>query len=77
MVSVLVRYVLLSAKCESGYYLLRALDNHFFYSGEVPDTNTEVPLQSMENALGRFLHFTRAPDGTLTRERDFLQVRRC
>jgi len=35
-------------------------------SREVPDTNTEVPLQRIENALGHFLHFTRTPDGTLT-----------
>ena len=33
---------------------------------KVPDTNTEVPLQRIENALGHFLHFTRTPDGTLT-----------
>jgi YD repeat-containing protein len=32
----------------------------------VPDTNTEVPLQRIENALGHFLHFTRTPDGMLT-----------
>ncbi|MFP3371879.1 MULTISPECIES: hypothetical protein [unclassified Pseudomonas] len=32
----------------------------------MPDTNTEVPLQRIENALGHFLHFTRTPDGTLT-----------
>ncbi|MCE5990383.1 RHS repeat protein, partial [Pseudomonas sp. LM20] len=38
----------------------------FFYFGEVPDTNSEVPLQRIENALGHFLHFTRTPDGTLT-----------
>ena len=35
-------------------------------SREVPDTNTEVPLQRIENVLGHFLHFTRTPDGTLT-----------
>ncbi|WP_085679622.1 MULTISPECIES: RHS repeat-associated core domain-containing protein [unclassified Pseudomonas] len=51
---------------EGGHYLLQTLDNLFFYFGEVPDSNTEVPLQRIENALGHFLHFTRTPDGTLT-----------
>ncbi|WP_028626050.1 RHS repeat-associated core domain-containing protein [Pseudomonas plecoglossicida] len=51
---------------EGGHYLLQTLDNLFFYFGEVPDTNTSVPLQRLENALGHFLHFTRTPDGTLT-----------
>ncbi|WP_415639464.1 RHS repeat-associated core domain-containing protein, partial [Pseudomonas plecoglossicida] len=51
---------------EGGHYLLQTLDNLFFYFGEVPDTNTHVPLQRLENALGHFLHFTRTPDGTLT-----------
>lgn len=51
---------------EGGHYILQTLDNLFFYFGEVPDTNTEVPLQRIENALGHFLHFTRTPDGTLT-----------
>ncbi|MGF6394562.1 RHS repeat-associated protein [Pseudomonas plecoglossicida] len=51
---------------EGGHYLLQTLDNLFFYFGEVPDTNTHVPLQRIENALGHFLHFTRTPDGTLT-----------
>ena len=51
---------------EGGHYLLQTLDNLFFYFGEVPDTNTEVPLQRIGNALGHFLHFTRTADGTLT-----------
>ncbi|CAM3321291.1 hypothetical protein GCM10011247_16100 [Pseudomonas plecoglossicida] len=51
---------------EGGHYLLQTLDNLFFYFGEVPDTDTDVPLQRIENALGHFLHFTRTPDGTLT-----------
>ncbi|MDD2001713.1 hypothetical protein NPS34_27165, partial [Pseudomonas putida] len=51
---------------EGGHYILQTLDNLFFYFGEVPDTNTEVPLQRIENVLGHFLHFTRTPDGTLT-----------
>ena len=51
---------------EGGHYLLQTLDNLFFYFGEVPDTDTNVPLQRIENALGHFLHFTRTPDGTLT-----------
>ncbi|KIY37960.1 hypothetical protein TZ03_25195 [Pseudomonas sp. 10-1B] len=44
---------------EGGHYVLQTLDNLFFYFGEVPDTNTDVPLQRIENALGHFLHFTR------------------
>ncbi len=51
---------------ESGYYLLQTFDNLFFYFGEVPNTNTKVPLQRIENVFGHFLHFTRTPDGTLT-----------
>ncbi|EKT4523819.1 PAAR domain-containing protein, partial [Pseudomonas putida] len=51
---------------EGGHYLLQTLDNLFFYFGEVPDTNTEVPLQRIENALGHFLHFTRTAEGRLT-----------
>ncbi|KYC18277.1 hypothetical protein WM94_19585 [Pseudomonas sp. ABFPK] len=51
---------------EGGHYILQTRDNLFFYFGEVPDTNTEVPLQRIENVLGHFLHFTRTPDGTLT-----------
>ncbi|WDY60294.1 RHS repeat-associated core domain-containing protein [Pseudomonas sp. PSKL.D1] len=51
---------------EGGHYLLQTLDNLFFYFGEVPDTNTDVPLQRIENALGHFLHFTRTAKGTLT-----------
>jgi hypothetical protein len=42
-----------------GHYLLQTLDNVFFYFGEVPDDNTSVPLQRLENALGHYLHFTR------------------
>ena len=42
---------------EGGHYILQTLDNLFFYFGEVPDTNSEVPLQRIENALGHFLHF--------------------
>ena len=49
-----------------GHYLLQTLDNTFFYFGEVPDDNTQVPLQRLENALGHYLHFTRMADGTLT-----------
>ena len=44
---------------EGGHYILQTLDNLFFYFGEVPDTNTNVPLERIENALGNFLHFTR------------------
>ncbi|CAI2537388.1 Cell wall-associated polypeptide CWBP200 [Serratia ficaria] len=51
---------------EGGHYLLQTLDNIFFYFGEVPDDNTEVPLQRIENALGHFLHFTRTVEGALT-----------
>ncbi len=53
-------------RTEGGHYILQTLDNVFFYFGEVPDSNTEVPLQRIENALGHFLHFTRTSDGTLT-----------
>ncbi|MGE8417145.1 DUF6531 domain-containing protein, partial [Pseudomonas sp.] len=49
-----------------GHYILQTLDNLFFYFGEVPDDNTAVPLQRLENALGHYLHFTRSPDGRLT-----------
>lgn len=49
-----------------GHYLLQTLDNTFFYFGEVPDYNTSVPLQRLENALGHYLHFSRTADGTLT-----------
>ena len=51
---------------EGGHYILQTRDNLFFYFGEVPGTNSEVPLQRIENVLGHFLHFTRTPDGTLT-----------
>ncbi|WAC00434.1 DUF6531 domain-containing protein [Pseudomonas putida] len=51
---------------EGGHYILQTLDNLFFYFGEVPDTDTDVPLQRIENALGHFLHFTRTEDGRLT-----------
>ncbi|WP_205901216.1 DUF6531 domain-containing protein, partial [Pseudomonas viridiflava] len=51
---------------QGGHYLLQTLDNIFFYFGEVPNTNTIVPLQRIENGLGHFLHFTRTDDGTLT-----------
>ncbi|TDF83724.1 RHS repeat-associated core domain-containing protein, partial [Pseudomonas sp. H9] len=51
---------------EGGHYLLQTLDNLFFYFGEVPDDDRNVPLQRIENALGHFLHFTRTPAGTLT-----------
>ncbi|KIQ36005.1 DUF6531 domain-containing protein, partial [Pseudomonas viridiflava] len=51
---------------QGGHYLLQTLDNIFFYFGEVPNTNTTVPLQRIENGLGHFLHFTRTDDGTLT-----------
>ncbi|MFJ4054302.1 RHS repeat-associated core domain-containing protein [Pseudomonas sp. NPDC089743] len=49
-----------------GHYILQTLDNLFFYFGEVPNDNQEVPLQRMENALGHYLHFTRNADGCLT-----------
>ncbi|MDY7070933.1 hypothetical protein PshuTeo2_09740 [Pseudomonas hunanensis] len=52
---------------EGDHYILQTLDNLLLYFGEVPDTNTEVPLQRIENVLGHFLHFTRPPpNGTLT-----------
>ncbi|SEK57365.1 RHS repeat-associated core domain-containing protein [Pseudomonas agarici] len=51
---------------EGGHYLLQTLDNIFFYFGEVPDDNANVPLQRIENALGHYLHFTRTVEGTLT-----------
>ena len=51
---------------EGGHYLLQTLDNLFFYFGEVPDDDSPVPLQRIENALGHFLHFTRTAQGTLT-----------
>ncbi|MCY1464632.1 hypothetical protein D9M71_826790 [compost metagenome] len=44
---------------EGGHYFLQTLDNLFFYFGEVPDDDSRVPLQRIENALGHFLHFTR------------------
>ncbi|TDV58951.1 YD repeat-containing protein [Pseudomonas sp. LP_7_YM] len=53
-------------RSEGGHYLLQTLDNVFFYFGEVPDDNTNVPLQRIENALGHYLHFTRTVEGTLT-----------
>ena len=53
-------------RTEGGHYLLQTLDNIFFYFGEVPDDNSVVPLQRIENALGHYLHFTHAADGTLT-----------
>jgi RHS repeat-associated protein len=53
-------------RTEGGHYLLQTLDNVFFYFGEVPDDNTSVPLQRLENALGHYLHFTRTAEGTLT-----------
>ncbi|MGE7989475.1 RHS repeat-associated core domain-containing protein [Pseudomonas sp. NPDC089554] len=53
-------------RTEGGHYLLQTLDNLFFYFGEVPDNNSAVPLQRLENAHGHFLHFTRTPQGTLT-----------
>jgi YD repeat-containing protein len=49
-----------------GHYLLQTLDNTFFYFGEVPEDNTRVPLQRIENAYGHFLHFTRSAEGQLT-----------
>ncbi|MNH08172.1 hypothetical protein D3C79_675800 [compost metagenome] len=51
---------------EGGHYFLQTLDNLFFYFGEVPDDDSRVPLQRIENALGHFLHFTRTAEGTLT-----------
>ncbi|OCX20519.1 RHS repeat-associated core domain-containing protein [Pseudomonas graminis] len=53
-------------RTEGGHYLLQTLDNVFFYFGEVPEDNTSVPLQRIENAFGHFLHFTRTADGKLT-----------
>ena len=41
-------------------------DNPLFYFGEVPDTDTDVPLNRIENALGHFLHSNHTTDGTLT-----------
>ncbi|BBH44889.1 hypothetical protein KU43P_13660 [Pseudomonas sp. KU43P] len=49
-----------------GHYILQTLDNLFFYFGEVPNDNREVPLQRLENALGHYLHLTRNADGCLT-----------
>jgi RHS repeat-associated protein len=53
-------------RTEGGHYLLQTLDNLFFYFGEVPDDNSDVPLQRLENALGHYLHFTRTAEGRLT-----------
>nr|WP_256658686.1 RHS repeat-associated core domain-containing protein [Pseudomonas sp. LP_7_YM] len=53
-------------RTQGGHYLLQTLDNIFFYFGEVPEGNSAVPLQRIENALGHYLHFTRTPEGTLT-----------
>ncbi|GLO02511.1 RHS repeat-associated core domain-containing protein [Pseudomonas putida] len=53
-------------RTEGGHYILQTLDNVFFYFGEVPNDNTSVPLQRLENALGHYLHFTRSADGCLT-----------
>lgn len=46
--------------------MLQTLDNVFFYFGEIPEDNTPVPIQRIENAHGHFLHFTRTPEGQLT-----------
>ena len=51
---------------EGGHYLLQTLDNLFFYFGEVPDDNRDIPLQRIENVHGHYLHFTRDTQGTLT-----------
>ncbi|MGF6393561.1 RHS repeat-associated core domain-containing protein [Pseudomonas plecoglossicida] len=53
-------------RTQGGHYVLQTLDNVFFYFGEVPNDNTGVPLQRLENALGHYLHFTRTADGRLT-----------
>ncbi|WP_224794182.1 DUF6531 domain-containing protein, partial [Pseudomonas fluorescens] len=53
-------------RTEGGHYLLQTLDNTFFYFGEVPDDDTAVQLQRIENALGHYLHFTYSADNTLT-----------
>ncbi|HDS0931003.1 hypothetical protein [Pseudomonas sp. CJQ_13] len=50
---------------EGGHYILQTLDNLFFYLGEVPDTNTEVPLQRIENVLDQ----PRCPAGFQIRQR--------
>jgi len=36
---------------EGDHCLLQTLDNLLFYFGAVPDTDTDVPLQRIENAL--------------------------
>ena len=53
-------------RTEGGHYILQTLDNVFFYFGEVPNDNRDVPLQRLENALGHYLHFTHSADGRLT-----------
>ncbi|MFK3908533.1 RHS repeat-associated core domain-containing protein [Pseudomonas monteilii] len=53
-------------RSQGGHYLVQTLDNVFFYFGEVPNDDTPVPLQRIENALGHYLHFVREPDGRLT-----------
>jgi YD repeat-containing protein len=53
-------------RTHGGHYLLQTLDNVFFYFGEIPEDNTPVAIQRIENAHGHFLHFTRTPDGQLT-----------
>ncbi|VVO63721.1 putative deoxyribonuclease RhsA [Pseudomonas fluorescens] len=53
-------------RTEGGHYLLQTLDNTFFYFGEVPDDDTAVQLQRIENALGHYLHFSYSADNTLT-----------
>ncbi|WP_084596242.1 RHS repeat-associated core domain-containing protein [Pseudomonas massiliensis] len=53
-------------RSQGGHYLLQTLDNLFFYFGEIPEDNTPVPLQRIENAHGHFLHFTRTAEGQLT-----------
>ncbi|MFJ4445224.1 RHS repeat-associated core domain-containing protein [Pseudomonas sp. NPDC089422] len=53
-------------RSQGGHYLVQTLDNLFFYFGEVPNNNREVPLQRLENAHGHYLHFNRDGAGLLT-----------
>ncbi|MBA1188051.1 type IV secretion protein Rhs [Pseudomonas entomophila] len=53
-------------RTQGGHYLLQTMDNLLFYFGEVPNDDTPVPLQRMENVFGHYLHFMRSADGRLT-----------
>jgi hypothetical protein len=47
-------------------FLVRTEGGQYLLQRELPEENTSVPLQRIENALGHFLHFTRTAYGKLT-----------